>query len=188
MPQPGHPNESTPGRQESTVSTTFILRETVLVNGGRYEAAARHAARWVDIDPRLVDGFVEVAANRLACAPHEAAFVRNTIQSTAADFATTAARWWYLGEQCDFVHLYLPERSPVPVLAVLPDGSAVDYANEEPHEDWRFWLFRNVPDSESEDGEGEPLVVKVAGDPQAFWWLTETLTEAGWAVEVEVRG
>jgi hypothetical protein len=167
-------------------TTNFILRETVLVRGGRYDAAARHAARWVDVDPRLVDGFCEVAARRLAYTPPESAYVRNTIQSTAADFGTIAARWWYLGEQRDFAHLYLPERGPVPVLAVLRDGSAVDYRDEEPHADWTTWLDINRPDEWFEGGE--PLVVKVAGDPDAFWWLVEALREAGWAVEVEVRG
>jgi hypothetical protein len=168
------------------MTTTFIARELILIRAGRYEAAARHAARWVDVDPRLVDGFCEVAARRLACTLHEPTFIRNAIQTTASDFATTAARWWYLGEQADFAHIYLPERGPFPVLAVLRDGSAVDYRDEEPHADWTVWLDISRPDEEF--GGGEPLVVKVAGDPGAFWWLVETLRDAGWAVEVEVRG
>jgi hypothetical protein len=44
-------------------TTTFIARELILIRAGRYEAAARHAARWVG--PRLVHGFCEVAARRL---------------------------------------------------------------------------------------------------------------------------
>jgi len=74
----------------------------------------------------------------------------------------------------------------VPVLAVLPEGSAVDYRDGQPHADWTWWLNNNSPDECYNDGE--PVVVKVAGNPATFWWLIETLRDAGWSVEVEVRG
>ncbi|GIV04019.1 MAG: hypothetical protein KatS3mg015_2849 [Fimbriimonadales bacterium] len=185
MPLPGHPIPH-PGGKESKVNPTFVLRETALVRGRRYEAAARHASRRAGVNPRLEDGFCEVAASRLACAPTEPAFIRDTIEATASDFTTAAARWWYLGEQAEFAHVYLPERGPFPVLAVLPDGSSVEYADEQPRSDWQHWLYSNVPDCEFDDGE--PAVVKVAGNPDTFRWLVETLRDAGWAVEVEVRG
>jgi hypothetical protein len=164
------------------MTTTFLNRELALVKGGRYEAAARHAARRAGVDPSLADGFCEVAANRLSYTLHHPAYVRETIETAAEDFDTEAARWWYVGEVFDFAHIYLFERQPTPVLAVLPDGSSIEYSSDEPHADWRHWLFRNAPD------EDEVAVVKVAGDPATFQWLTETLTDAGWAVEVEVRG